>query len=119
MVQERGGRIPEAQLAYRGAVDADPRHARAQTNLAQLYVRGIGTDQDLPEALWWLEQAAEQSEPAAQILLATMYDEGRGVARDPQRAEHWRRRAEESGMGGWPVSLPDELQPVPASSDSQ
>jgi TPR repeat protein len=45
-------------------------HARAQYNLALMYLKGLGVSKSLEESLRWLEVAARNHEPYALALLA-------------------------------------------------
>jgi TPR repeat protein len=45
-------------------------HARAQYNLALMYLKGLGVSKNLEESLRWLELAARNHEPHALALLA-------------------------------------------------
>jgi TPR repeat protein len=45
-------------------------HARAQYNLALMYLKGLGVSKSLNESLRWLEVAARSREPHALALLA-------------------------------------------------
>jgi TPR repeat protein len=45
-------------------------HARAQYNLALMYLKGLGVSKSLEESLRWLEVAARNHEPHALALLA-------------------------------------------------
>ena len=39
---------------------AEKGHSGSQCNLGQMYLRGLGMDQDIPEALRWFQMAADQ-----------------------------------------------------------
>jgi TPR repeat protein len=45
-------------------------HARAQYNLALMYLKGVGVSKSLDESLRWLEEAARNQEPHAIAMLA-------------------------------------------------
>jgi TPR repeat protein len=48
---------------------ANVNDAKAQSNLGQMYLGGIGVDQSRAEATFWLKLAARQGDPAAARLL--------------------------------------------------
>ncbi len=65
----------------------------AQANVAVLYWRGLGVEQDHVLAARWFRHAAEQGSPIAQDGLGQMYFQGQGVERDEEKAAYWIRRA--------------------------
>lgn len=71
--------------------------AKAQHNLAALYLEGVEVKQDYAEALKWHTEAAEQDYVLAQHDLGIMYLEGLGVAPDAELALHWFSKAAEQG----------------------
>lgn len=62
---------------------------------AMLY---YGAD-DLPQAITWLRNAAEQHHPPAEFQLGQLYDFGFGVTRSEEQALAWYRLAAEHGSG--------------------
>lgn len=71
--------------------------ARAQYNLGELYVSGLGVLRDYAEAMRWLLMAAEKGNAAAQARLGAMYYKGQGVARDYVSAHQWVSISGENG----------------------
>jgi localization factor PodJL len=71
--------------------------ARAQFVIAFHYAEGQGTQQNLTEAVRWLERAASAGLAPAQYRLAVMYERGQGVAKDLGRARSWYLAAAEKG----------------------
>ena len=80
-------------LAKRG----DP---RAEINLGNLYMRGLGVEQDYALAHTWYEKAARHGHPTGQAKLGMMYLLGLGLNADPGEAARWFRRAAENGDSG-------------------
>lgn len=72
-------------------------HAKAQTNLALLYSRGLGVDRNPEEAVSWYRRAAEQNFAVAQYNLGVLFSRGMGVVRDEGVAMQWYLRAAEQG----------------------
>lgn len=68
---------------------AEAGDARAQTVLANLYRRGLGTARDFGQAAKWYRRAAEQGYALAQYNLGVMYREGLGVPQDDALAAQW------------------------------
>ena len=60
-------------------------------------MRGLGVPQDPARAAEWLQKAAAQGEPAAQVTLGTMYLSGSGVARDLEQGLRWIRASATQG----------------------
>ena len=70
-------------LAERGNVSA-------QYNVAVLYEKGQGVEQDYHEAARWYLTAAEQGDPEAQYSIGVLYESGLGVvARSASVAQKW------------------------------
>lgn len=84
---------------------AEAGHPGAQSNLAVLYVRGRGVDQDFERAFHWFRQAARQDNAMAQYSLGRMYYRGQGVERDEELAARWIRRAALQGDPGAQLHL--------------
>ena len=80
---------------------ADQGDAEAQSHVAQIYERGLGTAPDYPQAAQWYQKAADQGYARAQMSLGYLYENGLGVEQDLVRAMNLYRAA--SG-------LPDELE---------
>ena len=69
----------------------------AQTNLGEIFEKGLGGVARPELAVEWYRLAAEQGHARAQVNLGAMYERGLGVAKDPAKATEWYRRA--SGLG--------------------
>lgn len=69
----------------------------AQYEVALMYANGIGTPQDLEQALEWLRKAAQRGLSAAQYLLASRYAHGVVVEKDEAAALWWYQNAAEQG----------------------
>ena len=81
--------IARAGAARFGAADA-------QLALGERLASGDGIERNFDEALGWLEKAAEQGSPPAQLRLVDLYAE-RNAGEDAARAERWLRAAAEAG----------------------
>jgi hypothetical protein len=85
--------------------------AEAQTQVGELYERGVGTVPDYATAASWYAKASQQGDSRALINLASLHERGLGVKRDPLLAARLFRQA--SGQGGAPgrISI-DLVEPV-------
>jgi hypothetical protein len=72
------------------AEEGDP---QAQTNVGEIYEKGLGTLPDYEAAALWYRRAAEQGYPRACIDLGQLYEKGLGVEQDTVAALNWYRRA--------------------------
>ncbi len=85
--------------------------ADAQTQVGELYERGIGTVTDYATAAGWYQKAANQGDTRALINLASLHERGLGVKRDAQLAARLFRQA--SGQAGAPGRIAiDLVEPV-------
>jgi hypothetical protein len=85
--------------------------ADAQTQVGELYERGIGTVADYATAASWYQKAANQGDTRALINLASLHERGLGVKRDAQLAARLFRQA--SGQTGAPGRIAiDLVEPV-------
>jgi len=84
----RGGEYVSYDRAdYRSALkvwmtDAETGDAKAQTYVAEIYERGLGTDPNYVEAAKWYKLAAKQGYRPAQLSLGRLYEQGQGVEKD-------------------------------------
>lgn len=85
-------------LAKRG----DP---RAEINLGNLYMRGLGVEQDYAQAHAWYEKAARSGHPTGQAKLGMLYFLGLGLNEDHAEAARWFRKAAENGESGAAMAL--------------
>ena len=69
----------------------------AQYEVALMYANGVGTAQDLEQAIEWVRRAAQRGLPAAQYLLASRYAHGVVVEKDEKAALWWYQCAAEQG----------------------
>ena len=91
---------PAERLAYfRRGAEAGDRDAELQ--LAIIYAKGQGVDQDFTIAAGWFRAAAEQGLARAQYDLGVLYERGRGVPADPAQAANWYLKGAE---GGYPLA---------------
>ena len=78
---------------------AEAGHAKAQSNLGLLFLRGQGVDKNVSIALRWLEKAAGQGVITAQYNLGYLYSTLKGDHRDQPKASFWYLKAAEQGHG--------------------
>ncbi len=95
----RGGEYTEADKASFGSLMsvwlalARAGDAEAQTNLGEIFERGLGGPPQPDLAVEWYRQAASQGSARAQVNLGSLYERGIGVPRDPAKALEWYRKA--------------------------
>jgi len=77
---------------------ADQGDKEAQTNIGEIYERGLGGPPDYEKAAFWYKKAADQGYSRALINLGFLYEQGRGVPKDPTVALQLYRRA--AGLSG-------------------
>jgi hypothetical protein len=65
----------------------------AQTNVGEIYERGIGTEPNYDAAVIWYKKAADQGYARAQFNLGTLYEQGLGVPADKLAALNLYRQA--------------------------
>jgi len=65
----------------------------AQTNVGEIFERGLGGEPNYEAALIWYRKAAKQGNARAQFNLGTMYEQGLGVAESRLEALNWYRLA--------------------------
>lgn len=70
----------------------------SQFNLAVMYSRGQGTEQNGSKAIEWYQESAEQGYAPAQFNLGAAYLEGKYIAADEQLAARWWLTAAEQGF---------------------
>ena len=76
---------------------ADLGEANAQTDLGNLYLRGVGVPRDVVQARHWYELAAAQGQPNAQFVLGQIYWNGDGVSKSKAKAAALLKEAFEGG----------------------
>lgn len=95
----RGGEYTAFDRAdYRTALTvwlaaAEAGDAEAQTNVGEIFEKGLGGEPNTQAALIWYQRAADQGYSRAQFNLGTLYEQGKGVPRDRLTALNWYRRA--------------------------
>jgi hypothetical protein len=67
--------------------------ADAQTNVAEIYERGLGGPPNYEAALLWYQKAADQKYSRALFNLGTLYEQGLGVEQDKLKALNLYRQA--------------------------
>lgn len=72
---------------------AEQGDAEAQTNVGEIFERGLGGEPNYQAALIWYQKAAEQGNARAQFNLGTLYEQGLGVSKDKMQALNWYRKA--------------------------
>jgi uncharacterized protein len=77
---------------------AEQGFVRQEMQLANAYFAGDGVPQDLIQAAFWYERAAETGQPAAQNQIGYFYQAGIGVPVNLTRAAHWFQLAAASGL---------------------
>ncbi len=76
---------------------ADKGNPAAQVNLGNLYMKGLGVEQNYPLARHWYLKAAEQGERMAQSKLGIINYYGMGVDKNPVEAASWFQKAAQLG----------------------
>ena len=67
--------------------------AEAQTNVGEIFEKGLGSSPNYEAALIWYRKAAAQGNTRAQFNLGTLYETGQGVPQDKVEALNWYRQA--------------------------
>lgn len=73
-------------------------HPNAQYNLAVMYQKGDGVEQDMQKAFFWYEKAAEANLAIAQYNLGMIYFEGAIVPKDEVKAKELWQKAANQGL---------------------
>lgn len=68
-------------------------HPEAQYNLAVMYQKGDGVQQNMDLAFKWFKEGAERGSARAQYNLGMMYYEGIVIEKDEQKAKSWWEKA--------------------------
>lgn len=72
---------------------AESGDVEAQTNVGEIYERGLGVEPDYAAAVTWYQKAADKGYSRAIFNLGTMYEQGLGVAQDGLKALNLYRKA--------------------------
>jgi TPR repeat protein len=97
----RGDPVKDASEVSRLTPLAEKGDAKAQYQLANMYMDGKGVNQDCSKAIRLYELSANQGFMEAQHFLGVIYDKGRGTSHDDTKARKWYCLAAE---GGYSVS---------------
>ncbi|MFA5526401.1 MAG: tetratricopeptide repeat protein [Acholeplasmataceae bacterium] len=73
-------------------------HPHAQYNLAVMYQKGDGIDQDMQKAFFWYEKAAQANLAIAQYNLGMLYFEGVVIPKDEIKAKELWQKAADQGL---------------------
>jgi hypothetical protein len=97
--RNRGGEYLAYDRAdYRSALNvwlatAEQGDPQAQTNVGEIFERGIGAEPNYEAAADWYKKAADQGFQRAQFNLGTLFEQGLGVPQNRIEALNWYRRA--------------------------
>jgi TPR repeat protein len=84
---------------------AESGDAKAEAQLAQLYVKGEGLTNSYVEAAKWFRRAADQGNSDGQLGLGELYEAGQGVPKDLDQAVKLYRQAAEQGNANGQYTL--------------
>ncbi len=84
---------------------AEAGDADGMTNLAELYLRGLGLERNAAQALDWFAKAADQGDPAHQLQLGGLYLDGAAGEPDVESGLRWIGRAANQGYSEAQVRL--------------
>jgi TPR repeat protein len=85
----------EAVLWYEKSAAQD--FYEAQTLLANMYAKGLGTAKDYDKAVSLYRAAAQVPDPAAQYGLGVLSERGWGLPKDEAKALEWYQKAAHNG----------------------
>src|SRR5688572_4312476 len=72
---------------------AESGDVEAQTNVGEIYERGMGVEPNYEAAAMWYQKAADKGYSRAIFNLGTLYEQGRGVPQDQLKALNLYRQA--------------------------
>jgi len=99
MLSEGLGRQVNAELAFKKyLLAADLGHIDSQYNVAQGYLRGNNTDQNINKALYYFDLAAKQGDPESNYNLGIFYFLGDLIPRDLKKALAYFEKAFTNGV---------------------
>ena len=120
--RESGGQyVPYSQRNTASALEvwlpeAKGGNEAAQTEVGEIYEKGLGAQPSYDLATEWYQKAAAQGHPRAQINLGYLYEKGLGVKKNVTTAADWYQRA--SGLrasiavkSGRPSDQPQQFKP--------
>lgn len=91
----RAGRYAAALKLWKPLAQAG--NGRAQYDVGEMYLFGVGVSRDPAEAVKWFRRAAQNHDQFAGTALGSMYELGFGVERSPQTAIEWFHRGAVAG----------------------
>src|SRR5262244_4388002 len=94
---------------------AEQGDASAQTNVGEIFEKGLGVPPDYAAAAAWYRRGAERGYSRAAINLGQLYEQGHGVPKDPVQALGWYRKA--AGLSDLPFGL--AATPTPPSQETK
>jgi hypothetical protein len=97
--------------------DAQTGNAKAQTYVAEIYERGLGTEPNFAEAAKWYKLASNQGYKPAQLSLGRLYEQGLGVDKDILSALDLYRSA--NGLEKDKLSFVSDMQSAAKSGTSE
>lgn len=123
--RERGGQyVPYSQRDVASALEVWLPEAKggnevAQTEVGEIYEKGLGTQPNYDLATEWYQKAASQGFPRAQINLGYLYEKGLGVKKNVTTATDWYQRASglRASVAAKTGRLSDETQQVKPEVD--
>ena len=78
---------------------AENKSIKAQYNLALMYLKGEGVNQNNKKAFYWFQKSAENKYAQAQLVLGMMYESGLvGVKLDIVKSYYWFQEAKKNGI---------------------
>lgn len=97
--QEGQGVVLNSQKAFElYQVAAEHEYMRGYMLMAQCYLNGMYVEKSVPEAMKWLEKAADAGNPTAMYYLGAYYADGdEGVKPDAKKAKAWYKKAAAAG----------------------
>ena len=79
-------------------VAANHDYMRGYLLVSQCYMNGVGVEQSYPEAMNWLQKAADAGNPMAMYYLGALYEEGEeGVKPNAKKAKKWFKQSADAG----------------------
>lgn len=120
----RGGEYTAADRASIGSATrvwlplARAGDVEAQTNLGEIFEKGVGASPQPDLAVQWYQLAADQGSVRAQINLGALYERGEGVPRDPAKAAELYRRASGLSAAQVPYVPVEEVASLRAERDT-
>ena len=105
-IRERAdGLLTPLQMLRLVQVAAERGSSRAETALAVMYAKGVGTchGQDYARAYYWFRRAADQGSPSAIYALSRYFDEGVGGVAPQELARSVTLAVASARAGFWPT----------------